>query len=47
MARREDADAVAVAVPTRRAQDVFRHLGFVETDTYLKRSITTAGSTFR
>jgi hypothetical protein len=47
MARGEDVGAVAVTVPTRRAQDVHRHLGFVETATYLKQSRTTAGSTFR
>ena len=47
IARGKDVGAIEITVPTRRAQDFYRHLGFVETATYLMRRLTPAGSTFR
>jgi len=47
IARGQDAGAVEVTVPTRRAQDFYRHLGFLETATYLKRPLNADEPTIR
>jgi ribosomal protein S18 acetylase RimI-like enzyme len=47
IARGQDAGAVEVTVPTRRALDFYARLGFVETATYLKRPLAAEEATFR
>ena len=38
--RAQDASAVEVTVPTRRARDFYLPLGFTETASYLKRTLS-------